>query len=143
MKKTPIAILIILILISSYVITINLMMEISQLTQNTTGSQNENGYTCGSSSCEQIGVSDRIGIEITRNRWYGKIIINSNQERSSENLYLFNLIKLPLSKDGFSFVRIHILVVLISLIILVVALIWDISKGMRKTQKEEQEYYEL
>ena len=74
---------------------------------------------------------------------YGEIIINSNQFGNIDNLYLLKIIKLPLNKNGFSFIWIHILVITFSLIIFIIALIWDIfeRKGNQEESKQEEYYY--
>ena len=53
----------------------------------------------------RIGVSDSVGIKVTRTRFYGTIIISNG----FEHLYLFNLIKLPKKIQQYNFMIFHLI----------------------------------
>jgi len=147
MKKTIIATIIILILIPTYIIGINQIANETKTTQNQT--QNGKIINCRTSACEQVGMSSRASAKTTKNRWYGKIIINSNEIGSFGNLYIFNSSRTFLAeKNGFNFIKLHFWVIIILSAIFIIALAWDVIELIikRREVKEctsELDYYYL
>jgi len=141
MKKAIISISLIIILIPSYIIGINYLAENSNQIQNSSLTNKNNIGFCNASSCENLEVLDSVGIQIKRNRWYGEIIINSRSEEYSENLYLFNLIKIPIKKDENNFITFHIIFITLIFTILLVGIIWDIIKRRKKGWGNSSDYY--
>ena len=133
MKKTIIATVIILMLITSYVVVINSTIKQNKTTQNGAIEQDTEEMH------EQMSMSDSVKTVVTKKRWYGIIIKNSSQSGNLDNLYLFKIIKLPTNRNGFSFIWMHFLVITTLLILFIVVLIWDIIS--KKEGKETCEQY--
>lgn len=64
--------------------------------------------TISSGTAVELGFSDSVAIKLTRNRIYGKIIVDGN----TEYLYLFKFLKLPKRVLNWNFMWFHIIFVI-------------------------------
>lgn len=58
-------------------------------------------------SAEEVSVSDSVSFMVKRPRWYGTIYTNG----VNSELYLLNIISLPLKRNGTNLVYIHLFVI--------------------------------
>ena len=121
-------IIIICFVIVIYIISINIFASLINFSsqQQTIRSMISGGFNV------RVGFSDSVSVMVTRNRWYGEIIINNGEAY----LYLFNLIKLPHKIQSYNFIIFHI----IFLITLILFIILIFTK--KKVYKEETPNYD-
>ena len=124
MKKLALKIALIVFIIVIYIFSINLF---ASLINSSSETQTISGVISGRLNT-RISLSESVSITITRNRWYGKIIINNG----IEYLYLFNLIRLPKKIQNYNFVIFH-LIFLVTLILFTILLFIE-----KKVYKEEE-----
>lgn len=144
MIKTLLSIVLIIILIPVYIFNINLIANYENTDSQIELNNNQYKGFCNASICEKVGMSDSVSIEVVKNRWYGKIVENSDQNGNLNNLYLFKIIKIPTNKNGFSFFWIHISFLIFLIIIFLSMFLWDIlskSQKIPKIPKTESYYY--
>ena len=70
----------------------------------------------------RVGVSDNVGVSVTRPRFYGTITESSSSNSKISFLYLFNIIKLPLESGAINFLWIHIPFLIIGIFIFIFSL---------------------
>jgi len=114
--RTIYKILLVLFLVIGYILTINIFANLILITSNnqeiTTKTIIKGGTTVN------IGVSESVSVTVTRNKFYGTIIINNGKEY----LYLFDFIMLPKKIKNYNFIWFHL--IFLSIIILVSILIF-------------------
>ena len=124
--------LVIIFVIVIYILSINLFASLINFS-----SQSQSlSSMFGSSSEVIIGFSESVSVTVTRERFYGTIIINNGMEY----LYLFNLITLPKKINGYGFMIFHI-IFLIILILLTILLF--IKKKVYKEENPNLEHENL
>jgi len=89
-------------------------------------------YSFSYGSLIQLGVSDAVRVTVTRNRFYGKIIVQGD----TEFIYIFNLIKVPKKVRGFNFCIFHI----IFLSVILILFLLRIKKEKRQNSSNENIY---
>jgi len=110
-------------IVIGYVIIINIVANFVSFSNG----KSQDTETIIGGNIVKIGISHSVSVQVTRNRWYGEIIINNG----IEYLYLFNLIGLPKKINNCNFVIFH----LIFLVMLTLFTILIFTK--RKIYKEE------
>jgi hypothetical protein len=124
MKATKYILIFLGISLFLYLIIINLIsIQINQ----TNGNQTKAEY---SGETQKVNVGDSVSVLIVRQRWYGKIY-----EDNSKNLYLFNLIKIPIESNNKNYTSSHLVFISCWFLILIITLIFEFS--LRKIYKEE------
>lgn len=78
----------------------------------------------------KIQVSQSVSVGVERHRWYGTIIETAGEGSAFANLYLFNLISLPLKKNNTGFMLYHLFFFLLATIILIVILMKGGTNGV-------------
>jgi hypothetical protein len=68
-----------------------------------------------------VGFSDKVDVSVRKERWYGVIIENINNNYNLNYLYLFNFIKLPINVNGVNWVWYHLIVIffILTLVLLI------------------------
>src|SRR3989344_5238406 len=84
--------------------------------------ENEASKSYVSGADIRVGVSDNVGVSVTRPRFYGTITESSSSNSKISFLYLFNLIKLPLESGAINFLWIHIPFLIIGIFIFIFSL---------------------
>ena len=116
--KNWLKIMVVILVIVVYIFSINLF---ASLINSSSKGQSISNFISGDFNI-QIGISNSVGIIVTRNRWYGKIIIING----IEHLYLLNLIKLPKRIKSYNFIIFHL--IFLTIIILFTILIFTKNK---------------
>ena len=127
MKKTLITSIIGLIVLILYILIINFYSNNPNIFDNITTTTYET-----SGDIVIVGVQDKVEISIIRPRIYGTILENSD----SKKLYLFDIFPIPLTINGFNFIFIHLIVLIIIFFSVFIALILDLKK-----RRQEDEPY--
>lgn len=138
MKKTFIALGIIIVMIFGYLVVL------SVIKQNAMQSSADPAVLCSEGTCqiyktaggtvENIGVSDNVDVTLKRPRWYGTIYVDTGKDFSIETLYLFEAIKIPMAVNEARFGIWHIIIAILSLFLFVGALVWDIIEFQRNNE---------
>jgi len=100
----------ILIFLSSiiiYILLINFFASIPSINLYGTTSEKIEGGAI------EVKVSDSVGVNVLRNRWYGRIIETHNKDTTTSYLYIFKIVKLPLMVNNINYVYVHLLFILI------------------------------
>ena len=125
MKKTLITFLICLGVLFTYVFFINFIA---------TGPFNnlldfDNNSEDISGAMLDMSVLDNVEVTVIRNRWYGQIIENTNQDvsKNTNDLYLFKVVKLPIEIGGINLTLIHSVVAMLLFLSIVIASMFDLA----------------
>jgi len=85
-----------------YLVTINFIAAINRSVSIEKENESLNDGTI------KLGVSDSVSVKVVRERFYGVYYISNGDN----NLYLLNLVKVPIEIKGFSFFWIHLIFML-------------------------------
>jgi len=82
----------------------------------------------------EIGVGDQVDVQVVRNRWYGTIVESHTQNGIMSELYLLDLVGIPMNVGEFELFYVHLSILLI--IIFVIALFFMIDLFERRSDTE-------
>lgn len=116
------------IVLVGYIFFVNLFAELLTINDGKIPSNTIRTIDTSGGATVELGFSDLVAVELTRNRMYGKIIVAGEVE----HLYLFSLIKLPKKVYGWNFYWFHsiFLILYISFLVFV---------GRRKSEKNSEQ----
>jgi hypothetical protein len=105
MKATKYLIIFLVISLIGYFFIINVIFENQgiNLIKENYSTQMDYGFE------ESVGFSDVVQVQLEKNRWYGTIVESLGETTSNSKLYLFNLMELPIEKNGKSYIQAHII----------------------------------
>ena len=109
MKKRFLILILAIVALIIYIILAN-MIAYNLYAKSTSSDNSENSIETGD---VKLGVSEKIDVTVTRKRWYGTIIENSGQDTKLSNLYLFNIIKIPINVNNHSLYWINLIFLII------------------------------
>lgn len=116
-----------------YLVSVNLLAGY-KLNQNNANTPQQDK---GGSAMVNIGVGDSISVQVVRERWYGKIYGDYWDTKDIENLYLFNIIKIPVRVNGSDWSLFHIIFVsILILLIVIIKFLFSASNNIERGYKE-------
>jgi len=85
-----------------YITSVNFLAEQSLIQE----IEEQNQIRMSGGFTEEIGMGDKVSVQVKRPRWYGTILGDYGTS-TIENLYLFNLVKLPIKVNDSNWAKYH------------------------------------
>lgn len=123
----------VLISIIAYVVVINIFSNLS--TRTLLSGDNTSFIFQDNSQDVRLSMGDSAQVSVKRPRFYGTYYEYSSTSGKTVVLYLMNFIKMPIEKNSFNFVYVHIIFSIIILAVIVLIIIAPMKGGSKENER--------